>query len=210
MNKFSNIAFAFILLVFSLSVYSQGDTRASATWRVQKYDITATLPQDEKDRNLAVKAVLTLMNVSSGPAPTLTLRISPNAAVSAISINGSTADFSKSEEKINASNSLQRLGIRFPSASAGAVVTAIVDYKLSNKENSALNALSPTGAQFLPMSFWYPTPNSWYFARGADSASFRIHVNSWLATLESVAWLPCADPATRSVPMLARGAFRAA
>lgn len=169
----------FILGLFVAGMlFAQADTRASATWQVQKYDITATLPQDEKDRNLAVKAVLTLVNVSGGPAPTLTLRISPNAAVSAISINGSTADFSKSEEKINASSSLQRLVMRFPSAAAGAVVIAIVDYKLANKENSALNVLSPTGAQFLPLSFWYPTPNSWYFARGADSAPFRVHVNS--------------------------------
>ncbi|QYO62898.1 hypothetical protein [Leptolyngbya sp. 7M] len=28
------------------------------------------------------------------------------------------------------------------------------------------------------MSFWYPTPNSWYFARGADHAPMRLRVTS--------------------------------
>jgi Tfp pilus assembly protein PilF len=37
---------------------------------------------------------------------------------------------------------------------------------------------SPVGSQFLPLSFWYPTPNSWYFARGADFAPLRLQINS--------------------------------
>ena len=57
-------------LIFSTISFAQTDTRPSATWQVQKYDISATLPQDEKDRSLTVKAVLTLMNVSSAPAMT--------------------------------------------------------------------------------------------------------------------------------------------
>lgn len=57
-------------------------------------------------------------------------------------------------------------------------MTVSVDYKLNVKENSGLNALSPAGSQFLPLSFWYPTPNSWYFARGGDFAPFRIQVNA--------------------------------
>jgi tetratricopeptide (TPR) repeat protein len=52
----------------------------------------------------------------------------------------------------------------------------MVDYKLEVKENSGIASLSPVSSHFLPMSFWYPTPNSWFFARGADSAPFSISV----------------------------------
>ena len=65
-----------------------------------------------------------------------------------------------------------------PSAEVSAVTAngATVDYMINLKENSGLSAISPVGSQFLPLSFWYPTPNSWYFARGADYAPFRVEV----------------------------------
>src|SRR5262249_26518173 len=46
------------------------------------------------------------------------------------------------------------------------------------KDNSGAGTLSPVYSQFLPLSFWYPTPNSWYFARGADHAPFHISVSA--------------------------------
>lgn len=171
------LSFVFLVIaLFSVGIFAQADTRASATWRVQKYDIAATLPQDIKERTLGAKATLTLLNVSTAPAGTLTLRISPNAAVSAATVNGNTADFSKTEEKINGSNTLQRIVLRFPATAPGGTVTAAIDYKLSVKDNSPLSVISPAGSQFLPLSYWYPTPNSWYFARGADYAPFKISV----------------------------------
>ncbi len=167
-----------IILISFFAVFTQDESRATATWQVQKYDITATLPQNETDRNLTVKAALTVKNVSGSPASTLTLRLSSGAEVSSITVNGATADFSKREEKINAATSLQRIVIRIPAAKPNGNVIASVDYKLSVKDNSGLNALSPISSHFLPLSFWYPTPNSWYFARGADFAPFRLQVNS--------------------------------
>ena len=101
MEKF--IATLFIGLFFSLFIYAQDESRASITWQVQKYDITATLPQAETERNLTVKAVLNLKNVSSGAASRLTLRISPNAEVSAVRVNDAATDFTKAEEKISPS-----------------------------------------------------------------------------------------------------------
>lgn len=165
------------LLAVCSTVFGQDDTRISATWQVVKYDITATLPQAETDRTVAAKAKLDLKNVSTRPASTLTLRISPSAEVSAVTINGSAADFTKGEEKIG-TGSLQRIVIRVPAVQPGGSLTATADYKLNVKENSGLGAISPVGSQFLPLSFWYPTPNSWYFARGADYAPFRIQVNA--------------------------------
>ena len=172
-------AFATCLASLSLAVssFAQVDTRISATWQVVKYDIAATLPQVEADRNLAVKAKVDVKNVSAQPATSLTLRISPAAEISAITINGTATDFTKGEEKIG-TGALQRVAVRVPAVAPGGSLAATVDYKLSVKDNSGLSSISSNGAQFLPLSYWYPTPNSWYFARGADYAPFRIQVNS--------------------------------
>lgn len=178
MKKFSIISFAFLVFTVAFSVVAQDESRASKTWEVQKYDINATLPQAETDRNLAVKAVLNVRNVSSRAASTLTLRISPNAQIAAVKVNDAAADFTKGEEKIGSSGTLQRIVVRVPATAPNTNLNVAVDYKLNVKENSGLNALSPIGSQFLPLSFWYPTPNSWYFARGGDFASFRVAVAS--------------------------------
>src|SRR5436190_17180079 len=99
------------LLAFVLVVAVEaavGQTGANATWHVQKYDLNVTLP--DSGRAVPIKAALTITNVSSGPAGTLTLRISPLAEVTSVKINDAVADFSKSEEKISAATSLQRIG----------------------------------------------------------------------------------------------------
>ncbi len=176
--KFFQSAIIFTFLFFTFSIFAQDDSRASITWQVQKYDITANLPTVETDRTLTVKAVLSLKNVSNGAASTLSLRINSNAEISAVNINDTTADFSKREEKINANSSFQRIVIRVPATQPNQILSVIINYKLNVKENSGLNALSPVGSQFLPLSFWYPTPNSWYFARGADFAPFSLKVIS--------------------------------
>ncbi len=176
MTKFFCVSlFTLFVAIGSLTTFSQTLTRTTAaTWQVQKYDLNVTLPQDERSRTMTVRAVLNLKNISSAAAGTLTLRISPFAEISAVKINDSVVDFSKSEEKINTATALQRIGLRFGAIASGDMLTATVDYKIILKENSSLAAISPTGAQFLPLSFWYPTPNSWFFTRGADTAPMRI------------------------------------
>lgn len=177
MRNFSIVIFAFLIFTFAFSAIGQDESRASKTWEVQKYDITATLPQAETDRYLIVKAILNLKNVSGSAGSRLTLRISDKAEVSAVKVNDAAADFSKGEEKIGGNRNLQRVIIRVPSIQANASFLVTVDYKLKVEENSGLNALAPGGSQFLPLSFWYPTPNSWFFARGADFAPFTLTVN---------------------------------
>ncbi len=179
--KFLRSAIIFTLLVLSIFtslINAQNEVRVSRTWEVQKYDITATLPQSEADRNMTVKAILNVKNTSGSPASTLTLRISQNADVSAVKVNDAAADFSKGQEKVSSAASLQRIIVRLASTPPGASVNVSVDYKLNVKENSGVGALSPVGSQFLPLSFWYPTPNSWFFARGADFAPFNLTVVS--------------------------------
>ncbi len=178
MKKLLIIKFVFLLFTFSFSVFAQDESRASKTWEVQRYNITATLPKSETDRYLTVKATLNLKNVSGSAGSRLTLRISPNVEVSSVKVNDATADFTKGEEKIGGNRNLQRILVRLPSTPANASFTAVVDYKLKVEENSGLNALSPVSSQFLPLSFWYPTPNSWFFARGADFAPMHLQINS--------------------------------
>lgn len=175
MKKLSALFFAFIL--FSFSSFSQTENRASRTWEVQKYDLTATLPSAEADRFLNVRAILTLRNASGNAASSLTLRISPAAEVMEVKANNATAGFTKGEEKVG-SGTLQRIIMRGVSAAPNGNLTVEVAYKLKVDENTGLAALSPAGSQFLPLSFWYPTPNSWYFARGADFAPVRLQVNA--------------------------------
>lgn len=170
---------AIVAVIFSLQLLAIGqDTArtAPATWQVQKYDIDVTLPQDNA-RTIIAKASLSLKNISGKPASTLTLRIAPLAEITAVKINDSTAEFSKNEEKINATSSLQRIQTRFGAVAADASLSITVDYKLTLKDNTALGSVSPTFSQLLPLSYWYPTPNSWFFPRGADMAPVRIKVS---------------------------------
>ena len=173
MKLFSGAFLALLILVFHVSAFAQG----TATWQVQKYDLDVTLPQDST-RSVAVRAVLNLKNISASPAGTLTLRISPSAEVSSLKINDSNADISKNEERINAAASIQRIVGRFPAVQPNALLTAVVEYKLNIKDNTGLASLVPGSAQFLPLSYWYPTPNSWFFTKGSDTAPFRLKVNA--------------------------------
>lgn len=171
MKPFRFLSFVFLLFALHFAAVAQTGARLGATWQVAKYDIAVTLPTVETAREMTVRAKLDLKNVSASSAASLTLRISPNATISAVSLNGTTADFTKAED-----GNLQRIAIRVPSVPAGGTLSAIIDYKIAVKDNSGLSTLSAAGSQFLPMSFWYPTPNSWYFARGADHAPVRVQV----------------------------------
>ena len=105
-----------------------------------------------------------------------TLRIGTAADVTAVAVNGAANEFTKGEEKTG-TGSLQRLVVRMPTVAPGGTVAVTVDYKLNVKDNSGLAAISSAGSQFLPLGYWYPTPNSWFFARGADYAPTRVQVN---------------------------------
>ncbi|MDQ2975894.1 MAG: tetratricopeptide repeat protein, partial [Acidobacteriota bacterium] len=63
-----------------------------------------------------------------------------------------------------------------PVAANGSVVLSI-SYSIPVESNSGLAAISPIGSQFLPLSFWYPAPNTPFTVRGADTAPFRLVVN---------------------------------
>lgn len=177
MNKFRIIIPGFLLVFLAVTNFmAQDDNRAVQTWKVQKYDISVTLPQETAGRSMGSTAVITLKNILGRPVSSLTLRISSAAEITTVKINDSVTDFTKSEEKTGASTALQRIAMRFAAVAPDGVLTATVDYKLNVKDNTGLNALSPDGSQVLPLSFWYPTPTSWFFTRGGDWAPFRLKI----------------------------------
>lgn len=168
------IILAVLIISFCFSTFSQIEPRASAAWQVKKYDINASFA----DRFLNATAVLNLQNVGNGAGSRLTLRITELAEVTSVQLNGATAVFTKGQEALGSSRNLQRIIVNLPSIQPNATFTVSIEYKLKIDENNGLNAISPLGSQFLPLSFWYPTPNSHYAPRGADYAPFKLTVNS--------------------------------
>src|SRR5258708_7315306 len=170
------LSFVCTLLLAGASFTQAVTQTAAATWQVQKYNLDVTIPPDN-GRSVTVRGVLSIKNVSGKPASTLTFRIAPSAAVATLKINEFVVDFTKNEEKINAASTLQRIAARFASVSPDTVLPATVDYKINLKDNAALSYVFPNAAQFLPLSYWYPTPNPHFFARRVYTPPVRINVN---------------------------------
>lgn len=179
MNIFSKRLFTTFFVLLLGAVYAGAQNRISLTWEVIGYDLAAELPRDfTSDRDLDVTASMRLKNIGSDSSSTVSLRISEQAEVSAVRVNGTEADFRKNEEKIGGNRSLQKIVTRITPVSSGQTVTVSVTYRLKVAANSGLNALSPVNSQFLPLAHWYPTPTSWYFPGGADYAPFDIRVTA--------------------------------
>ena len=179
MNKIACSLLFVAVLAASSTIAAQDAARGgtAATWRVQKYDLDVTLPADAS-RSISVKAILSIRNVSGQPASTLTLRINPIAEISGIRINDSVVDFSKSQETVGSAGVMQRASIRLPSTPAGSLITTAVDYKIKLGDNTGVGSITPSASSFLPLAFWYPTPNSWFFPKGGDTAPVRIKLNT--------------------------------
>ncbi|MCA1631531.1 MAG: hypothetical protein LC774_14600 [Acidobacteria bacterium] len=74
---------------------------------------------------------------------------------------------------------MQQITVTLPAPVApGATIKVAFDYSLALQNNSGLAAISGDGAQFLPLSLWYPSPNSPVSVRGADTAPVRLTVNA--------------------------------
>ena len=92
-----------------------------------------------------------------------------------MSVGGAASTFRQGTEP---RGELQRIEISLPASVApNGSVTAAVTYTFPVESNTGLMAISPIATQFLPASLWYPTPNTYYSVRGADTAPFRLSVN---------------------------------
>src|SRR5216684_8665142 len=166
-----------ILLVCSVccflspAVGAQDESRA--VWQVTNFDITVNNPGAE--RALNARAVVTVHNVGRGSGSSLTLRINAKAEIKNVSVGGATASYRLTPETRGGA---QRVTTTLANAVApNGTISVTVDYRLPVEENSGVAALSPVGSQFLPLSMWYPSPNTSLAVSGADFAPFRLTVS---------------------------------
>lgn len=159
------------LLVFSSVSTAQEEARAA--WQVTNFDITVNVQQAE--RTLSAIAILSASNVGRGTGASFTFRLATKAAVKSVTVGGATANFRAVPESYG---NLQRITATLPaSVPAGGSLVITINYSLPVESNTGLAAISPIESQFLPLSFWYPLPNTPLTLRGADTAPFRLVVN---------------------------------
>ena len=177
----------FLILLFFSLIYSIPAARSQdepgAVWQITKFDITANLPAAAGERSLTARAVLTVRNIGRGSGSTFSVRLAPKAEVKSVSVGDASATFRTREEETKNREQvvilkLQRVTISLPTPVApNQSVNVAIDYRLPITENSGVAALSSTGSQFLPLSYWYPTHNSASSLRGADVAPLRLTIN---------------------------------
>jgi len=145
---------------------------ASVIWQVNSFDVQANVQQTE--RLLNGVTTINATNVGGGSGRTLTLRINSKASVKSVTVGGAAANFRPGQAR----GELLPVEITLPTAVApNATVSATVTYSLPVESNSGLTAISPIATQFLPLSFWYPIPNTPSSPRGVDTAPFHLTVN---------------------------------
>ncbi|HKG11996.1 MAG TPA: tetratricopeptide repeat protein [Pyrinomonadaceae bacterium] len=175
------LAFKLLLTVTLLAHSAQAraqqpaEAQGGPAWQVTLYDITVT--PDAAARSFAARAVITARNVGTGPGRTLTVRLNSAAKVESAGVGGASASFTPG---IDSLTKLQTARLQLPAEVApGGSVTVAVEYRMPVAENTGLAAASPEGLQLLPLSNWYPTPNTPVAPRGADYAPVRIKVNGY-------------------------------
>lgn len=175
------LAFKILLTVTLLAHAAQAraqqpaEAQGGPAWQVTLYDITVT--PDAAARSFAARAVVTARNVGAGPGRTLTVRLSPVAKVESVSVGGADAKFTPG---IDSLTKLQTARLQLPAeVPPGGTVTAAVEYRMSVAENTGFAVASAEGLQLLPLSNWYPTPNTPVAPRGADYAPVRLKVNGF-------------------------------
>lgn len=170
-----------LLLSFIVSncvLLTNAQTVVTASWKVLRYDISATVPQNE--RGLNVRATVSAKNIGTASGTTLTLRLSPQAEVKTAKANDSEATFRTRTETLG---NLQNVAVTIPSTAIDSTVNVTIEYRLAVGSNTAQASLSPLGSQFLPLlddpkALWYPTPANPYWPRGWDTAPFRLSVTT--------------------------------
>lgn len=166
---------SFILIIATLTSTSavraqQPSAAALPAWQVTSFDVSVNAAGGE--RAIAVRATINARNVGGAAGRTLTLRLSPAAKIELATVGGQMATVNPGKD---AAAQLQTAQITLPApVPVGGTVTATLDYRLTVAENSGLAAVSPLGLQFLPLSQWYPSPNSPVAPRGADYAPVRL------------------------------------
>lgn len=165
--------FLSLILLLCVCAHAGAQTIAPVIWQVNSFDVNATVQQAERVLNAV--ATLNATNVGGSTGRTLTVRLNSKASVKSVAVNGAASTFRPGTEP---RGDLQRVEIALPATVAPNASTSVtVTYSLPVESNTGLLAISPIATQFLPLSFWYPLPNTPYTVRGADTAPFRLSVN---------------------------------
>ena len=160
-----------LLITITLVFRTNAQEEARAAWQITSFDISASV---QPDRTLNSTAVVAAKNVGRGSGSTFTFRINSKAVIKSVTVGGATAAFRATPE---ARGPLQRVTVTLPSAvAADGTVTVNLAYSYPVDNNTGLASISPIGSQFLPLSFWYPSINTPFTVRGADTAPFRVSV----------------------------------
>lgn len=174
-SRFRNLVLV-ILLLIPPAVAGARQSEGTPAWQVLQYDISVGAGDPSAAaRSISARAVIAARNVGTGAGRTLTLRLNENAKIESASVGGQPASIRPGRD---ASLKVQTAQLQLPaSVPPGSNVTATLQYSLPVAANSGLEAISPEGLQFLPLSFWYPTPNTPVAPRGADYAPLKLTVN---------------------------------
>lgn len=183
-NMYRAFAILFCLFLLQPSA-SQGQQpeEPGAAWHVLRYEVTVNAAPAAGERTLAARVRIDARNVGAGPGRTFTARLNPAATVEAAFVGDTSVRSAKFPEN---RTQLQLARVTLPApVPPGGTVSVSYDFRLPVVDNSGLASVSHEGLQFLPLSFWYPTPNSVISQRGADYAPFRLTVGG-LAAGEAV------------------------
>jgi tetratricopeptide (TPR) repeat protein len=173
MKRILVAGFAAIALNLFLSASVAAQEEARAAWQIANFDITANIQPAE--RALSAVAILNATNVGRGVGASFTFRIAVKASIKTVTVSGATANFRTVPESYG---NLQRVTATLPtSVPAGGSLVININYSLPVESNTGLAAISPIESQFLPLSFWYPLPNTQFTVRGADTAPYHLVVN---------------------------------
>jgi hypothetical protein len=154
-----------LLCLIWLALPARAQEPAQAAWLVSKFEVAVNL--NANARQLSAQAVLTVRNVGKGNGVSLTTRFNPKAELKSVTAGGAAVTFRLSPEP---RGNLQRATVTLPAAVApNGVAEVTFDYNLPLPKNESAASLSPLGAQFLPVSSWYPAPNTIYALRGPMS-----------------------------------------
>ncbi|HWS56233.1 MAG TPA: tetratricopeptide repeat protein, partial [Pyrinomonadaceae bacterium] len=176
------LTFLLCLLLLPSAAPAQQPEEPGAAWQVLRYEITVNAAE-AASRALSARVRIEARNVGAGAGRTFTARLNPAAAVESAAVGDSPVRSAKYPEN-RTQLQLARLTLPAP-VPPGGTLNVTFDYRLPVADNSGLATVSAEGLQFLPLSFWYPTPNSPVAQRGADYAPFRLTVNG-LAAGEAV------------------------
>ena len=166
-----------LLTLISLPSLVRAQEEARAAWLVTRFDIAANSSAGgANERALTVRASLAARNVGQGMGRTFTVRLNPAAEIKSAAVGEAPATFTSRTE---ARSKLQQVTVTLPSeVPANGAVTVALEYRLPVANNTGLAAISAEGAQFLPLSHWYPSPNTEFSPRGADTAPVRLTANA--------------------------------